>query len=109
MTIAFKNKEADATTSWATVYTCPASTTAIVLLAQAANSNGASNADVSLQWLDDSNSDKATYLANVITVPAKASLSLLSGKLVLEAGDALQVKASAAAAIQLTLSIMEKS
>lgn len=54
MAITYKNARAALTTSYATVYTCPAATTAIVLTAQAANVDGAVSADVSAQWLDNS-------------------------------------------------------
>ena len=107
MAIAYKNSRAAVGTSYATVYTCPAATTAIVLAAQAANVDGAVAADVSAQWLDDSAADVATRIAETVTVPADAALNLLAGPVVLEAGDAFQAKASAAGDIELTLAISE--
>ena len=54
MAITYKNARAALGTTYATVYTCPSATTAIVLMAQAVNVDGAVSADVSAQWLDNS-------------------------------------------------------
>ena len=57
MALTYKNARAAVGTSYATVYECPTTdppTTAIVLMAQAANVDGAASADVSAQWLDNS-------------------------------------------------------
>ena len=94
-------------TSYATVYTCPSATKAIVLNAQCANVDGAASVDVSAQWLDDSAADVATRLVELVTIPAKASQNLLAGPIILEAGDAFQAKASAAGDAELTLAIVE--
>ena len=107
MALTYKNARAALGTSYATVYTCPSGTTAIVLMAQAANVDGVASADVSAQWLDNSAADVATRLVELITVPAKAAQNLLDGPVTLEAGDAFQAKASAAGDIELTLAISE--
>ena len=107
MAITYKNARAALTTSYATVYTCPAATTAIVLMAQAANVDGVVSADVSVQWLDSSAADVATRLCEGLAVPADSVYAVLSGPVVLEAGDAFQAKASAAGDIELTLAISE--
>lgn len=104
---AYKNARAEVGTSYATVYTCPASTTALVNNAQAANVDGSASADVSLQWLDDSAADVATRLGEPITVAPKSAQGLLTGPITLEAGDQLQAKASATGDIELTLCIAE--
>ena len=103
----YKNARAAVGTTYATVYTCPSGTTAIVLAAQAANVDGAAFADVSAQWLDNSAADVATRIVDAYRVPAKAADMILGGPLVLEAGDAFQAKASAAGDIELTLAISE--
>lgn len=107
MAITYKNARQAVGTSYATVYTCPTSTTAIVLSAQAANVDGAVVADVSAQWLDSSAADVATRIVETVAVPADAAMNLLGGPLILEAGDAFQAKASAAGDIELSLSISE--
>lgn len=104
---AYKNARAAVGTTYATVYTCPAATTALVVLAQAANVDGSVSADVSVQWLDNSAADVATRIVEAYSVPPKASDSLLAGPLTLEAGDSIQAKASAAGDIELSLTIAE--
>lgn len=95
------------TTTYATIYTCPAGTTAIVLAAQAANVDGVNSADVSAQWLDNSAADVATRLVEAYPVPAKSSPMLTGGPIILEANDEFQAKASATGDIELTLAILE--
>ena len=95
------------TTTYATVYTCPSATTAIVLSAIAANVDGSVSAGVSAQWLDSSNSDTAKRIIDGVVVPATASVNLMSGPIALEAGDAFQAKASASGDIELTLVVDE--
>lgn len=110
MAITYKNARAALTTTYATVYECPTTdppTTAIVLMAQAANVDGVASADVFAQWLDNSAADVATRIVEAYPVPAKAVDMILGGPLVLEAGDAFQAKASAAGDIELTLAISE--
>jgi hypothetical protein len=110
MPLVYKNARAAVGTTYATVYTCPTTTpatTAIVLAAQAANVDGTASADISAQWLDSSAADVATRVVETLVVPPDAALNLLGGPLVLEAGDAFQVKASAAGDIELTLAISE--
>lgn len=103
----YKNARAAVGTTYATVYTCPSATTAIVLAAQAANVDGTNSADVSAQWLDSSAADVATRLVEAYPVATKSSDMLTGGPIILEAGDAFQAKASAAGDIELTLAILE--
>lgn len=103
----YKNARAAPGTSYATVYTCPADTKALVVFAQAANVDGSVSADVSLQWLDASASDVATNLVDSFAVPPKCADSVISGPAPLEPGDQLQVKASAEGDIHITFGIAE--
>ena len=103
----YKNARAAVGTSYATVYTCPSATKAIVLNAQCANVDGAASVDVSAQWLDNSAADVATRIVETLAVPADAAVNLLGGPVVLEAGDQFQAKASAAGDAELTLAIVE--
>lgn len=105
----FKNFRAAMTTTGATAYTCPALTTAILLHCQVANVDGTNSADATVQWLDSSNSNTVTNLAKTVAVPAKTSLSTLTGKLVLEAGDVLKGTASADGDLELSGSVLEMS
>ena len=101
----FKNGRAAATASLATVYTVPASTTSIVLLAQATNVGSGAQA-VTFCWYDASGTVK-TELVKLLSVPEKAAVGLIAGKLVLEAGDYMQVSAGAVSVIQLSISVLE--
>lgn len=108
MALAYKNARAAVGTSYATVYTCPASTTAVVLLVQVTNVDGVNSADVSAQWLDASNSNVATRLVELVAVPAGAALNVIdNGPIVLEAGDQLQVKASATSDLEVSVAVSE--
>lgn len=106
----FKNaRKALVTTAGTAVYTCPAATTAIVLHCQVANVDGTNNADVSAYWTDDSNSDTVTYWAKTVAVAADTSLSVITGKPVLEAGDAIFGVASADSDLEMSVSVLEIS
>ena len=101
----FKNGRAAATASLATVYTVPASTTSIVLLAQATNVGSGAQA-VTFCWYDASGTVK-TELVKLLSVPEKAAVGLIAGKLVLETGDYMQVQSTASALIELSISVLE--
>lgn len=103
-----KNKRQAVGTSYAEVYACPSATSAVVLMCQVSNVDGVYDADISVKWLDTSATTE-TRIAEAITVPAKASIGLLDGPLILEAGDSIQAFASAAGDLELTLSIVEIS
>jgi hypothetical protein len=105
----FKNFKLALGTSSATAYTCPAATTAIVLLLQVSNIDGVNEADATVTWTDASDSDASTDLVSAVPVPAGSALGVLSGKLVLEAGDTVAGLASAASDLVLTGSVVELS
>lgn len=105
----FKNFKGALTTTAATIYTCPAATVAIVLMAQVANIDGTNEADASVSWIDSSDSNAETYLLKAAPVPAGSALGVLSGKLVLEAGDTVKALASATEDLVLSGSVLEMS
>jgi hypothetical protein len=100
----FKNITANLTTSGATVYTTPAGYSGIVLMAQLSNITANSVVDASM-FVDKSGTK--TSLVTDFAIPANDAAGVLSGKLVLEAGQAVFASAGANASIQLTLSILE--
>jgi hypothetical protein len=102
----FKNSRAAATSSLQSVYVCPASTTSIVLLAQAANIATGAQA-VTLCWYDASASSVKTELVKSLSVPEGSSVGLLAGKLVLEAGDYVSVQSTASSLIEFSFSVLE--
>lgn len=102
----FKNFKLALTTSSTAAYTCPASTTAIVLMVQVANITEG-DAYATVLWTDDSDSDAETRLIKDAIVPAGAPLSVLAGKFVLSAGDTIQAAASADSTIELSGCVLE--
>lgn len=97
-------------TGFATAYTCPAGFTAIVMSGQVANIE-ASQVGVSVRWTDASNAGAITYLTDEVQVPASAAVNPFSGRLVLEAGDTIQIgqEGTPTSALNFTLSVMEIS
>lgn len=107
MAYTYKNARLVVTGSYVTAYTCPASTTAILLAVTAANIDGSNTVTASLQWLDSSAADAATRLVSVVSIPVGAAINLLAGEQVLEAGDALQALAGATSDVELSVSVLE--
>ncbi len=105
---ALKNASAHLTTSLADVYTCPASTVAVIKHAQVANVDGAAAADVSVA-LYDASAEATYYYAKTISVAADAGLKPLGDLVgaVLEAGDKIRGQASAADDLDIILSVVE--
>jgi predicted aminopeptidase len=102
----FKNARAALTGSTAVVYTCPSATTAIVLLAQAANVDNSAAVSATATWSDGTNT---THLVKAVSIPQYAAVNLLAGKLVLEAGDSVSAFSTATNRVELTLSVLEIS
>jgi hypothetical protein len=103
----FKMVNADlGTTADTAVYTCPASTTAIVIGCQISNVDGTNAVDVYVDAYDSS-ATSAKALAHTISVPADSSFNPIGGKLVLEAGDELRAWASAASDAEIVVSVLQ--
>jgi hypothetical protein len=99
----FKNVTANLTTSGSTVYTTPSGYSGIVLMAQLSNITG-NTVDASMFV---NKSGNLTSLVSDFSIPANDAAGVLSGKLVLEPGQAVFASAAANASIQLTMSILE--
>lgn len=99
----FRSYAANISTAPTNIYTCPSETTAIVLLAQATNISASDDANITFYSSVNGN----TELAKDFTIPVGDSASLLSGKLVVEAGNSIGVYANANSALKITLSILE--
>ena len=101
----FKLVNVNAPSSTAALYTCPSSTTAIVLQLQAANvGSGAHPVNATVV---DTTASRTTYLAKAISVPLNAAIGLVAGKQVLEATDVLAVWSDATSQIDVTVPILE--
>tara|TARA_R100000664_G_C2690320_1_gene94702 strand:+ start:218 stop:550 length:333 start_codon:yes stop_codon:yes gene_type:complete len=99
----FQTYTLDVTTGDQTVYTAPTGYTAIVLYAHI--SNIASNdATVTMSHV---RSSTVTELIKGGNVPVNDALVPLSGKLVLETSDYIQISASANSTLKCVLSILE--
>ena len=101
----FKNAYHDVTTSLADAYTAPGSTTSIVLTLRITNVDGAADATVDARVVDASSGD--AYLAYTLTVPADSSVELAGTKIVLETGDKIQLKGSAASDLEAFISVLQ--
>ena len=99
----FKTVTEVASTSATEIYTAPVGYTGVVLLAQAANVDTSSH-DVTFSH---KRSSTVTELGNEIAIPPNDSMSLVSGRLVLEPGDKLVLSASDATSIKVTVSLLE--
>ena len=107
MAESYKSVNADlSTTADTSVYQCPSATTAVVLLCQIANVDGASSVDIYVDYYDSSTTT-AKALAHTVAVPADTSLNPIGGKLVLEAGDQIRAWASAASDAEIVVSVVE--
>lgn len=88
-------------TSPATVYTVPASTTAVTIGLNVANVS-ASQITIDVQCA-------GAYVVKDAPIPAGAALSVLDGKIILEAADTVVVTSSAATSADVLLSVLEQS
>jgi hypothetical protein len=98
----FRSVATELTTDEEVLYTAPANTTSIVLLAQVANVDPLDNANVTFLT-----SVANTELVKDFTVPVGDAASVLQGKLVLEANQSIKALASANNVLKITVSILE--
>lgn len=102
----FDSIGAASTTSYVTLYTCPANTRTTIL-SLIACSVATVTRQLYAQWLDHSASDAPRRLAHNLDQPAKATFDLVPAKpVILADGDVLQIKASATDT-EFTLSYLE--
>ena len=97
----FKNYTATASTTGATAYTVPSATTSVLLGLNLANKSAASvTVSVTLAGV---------YIIKDAPIPVGSSLSILDGKIIAEASEAIVVTASANSAVDAIISVMEQS
>jgi hypothetical protein len=102
----FKTTTFDILTSEENVYTTPAGVTTVVLMAQVANISE-ETIHISANHVRDS---QKTAIIKDASVPTHDSLSLLTGKLILQTGDTFSIQATngtTAGQSQLLLSYLE--
>ena len=93
-----------------TLYTCPGSTTTVVLgLLLCNNDTSQRTVDVKIESdTNDTETNETVFVTKDTPIPATSSLELLAGnKIVLQATDVLKVDSDVAGKIDATLSIME--
>lgn len=98
----FKNyTSASVGTSAVTTYTVPSSTTAVVIGCNLANRTG-SQVEVDVQI-------GSTYLVKGAPVPSGSALGVVDGKIIMEAGETLNVTSDSASSVDVILSVLEQS
>ena len=101
-TSTFKNAtDTGVGTSFSTAYTVPASTTAVMIGMTVANL-GTSQISIGVRCA-------SAYLVKDAAIPSGSSLSVLDGKIILEAGDTVEVKSDTAASADVIVSILEQA
>ena len=93
-----------------TLYTCPGSTTTVVLgLLLCNNDTSQRTVDVKIESdTSDTETNETVFITKDTPVPATSSLEIMSGnKIVLQATDVLKIDSDVAGKIDATLSIME--
>ena len=93
-----------------TLYTCPGSTTTIVLgLLLCNNDSSQRTVDVKIESdTSDTETNETVFITKDTPVPATSSLEIMAGnKIVLQATDVLKIDSDVAGKIDATLSIME--
>ena len=93
-----------------TLYTCPGSTTTVVLgLLLCNNDTSQRTVDVKIESdTNDTETNETVFITKDTPIPATSSLELMAGnKIVLQATDVLKVDSDVAGKIDATLSIME--
>lgn len=104
----YQRAQAELTTSLATIYSCPSSTSAVVIGMRFTNIDGSSSVNVEAKV--GASGSTMYVLAPNTPLPVGSSLSGLSGdKLIMEAGEILEAKASANGDASLILSVLEIS
>ena len=101
----FKTITWNLTTTSEQVYTAPAITSTIVLMAQVANIANESANVTAIHY--DIATDTSTELIKNFTIPPADAAGVLVGKLVLTAGQSFYASASANDHLKLTLSLLE--
>tara|TARA_R100001509_G_C4772791_1_gene183608 strand:+ start:232 stop:558 length:327 start_codon:yes stop_codon:yes gene_type:complete len=88
------------------MYTCPASTTAVVHAMYLSNIDGTNDADISVSISGSANFSTRRYLLKTVQVPADSTV-VIEKPINLGAGDKLETQASANNDVDVFASILE--
>jgi len=81
--------------------------TFVIIHCQVANVDGTNSAWVSIDMIDDESSDVTAALTHEVVVAADSAINPIGGKLVLEAGDKINIWAGAASDLEVTISYLK--
>ena len=102
----FKSAASGSTTSIQTLFTFPASTTAVVHAMYLSNVDGTNDATISVMVSGSANFDDRRFLLKTVEVPADSTV-VIEKPINLGAGDKLETQASANDDIDVFASILE--
>lgn len=102
----FKTVTANVTTANTIVYTAPAAITSIILMAQCANITQNTH-NVSFNHV--SNTGVRTELVKQYPVLKRDAVGLLTGKLIVEQNNSVEIYSSSNNALKLTMSVLEST
>ena len=105
MANSFKNASKAVGNTNTTLYTCPASTTAVIHAVFISNVDGTNDATIDVLVTDNS-AGSDFYIMKTVNVPADSSL-VIEKPINLEAADILKVKASVAGDLEAFASVLE--
>jgi hypothetical protein len=105
----FKTIRTGITTSNVGIYTCPSGVASIVLLMNVTNiGSGTTTYNVTASHSRSAESPSDYLISNAFDVPANDSANLVpDGRLVLESGDVIKIKANENNVLNIVLSILE--
>ena len=91
----------------ATLYTCPTSTTAVIL-GIAITNKSAQAVTVKIQMTDATDSNATRMMLNDVSNPGNTTYEVLAGqKYILEASDILKIQAGTASSLDAVLGLMQ--
>ena len=102
----FKSAATGSRTDLLTLYTCPASTTAVVHAIYLSNVDGTNDATIDISVSGSATFQTRRYLLKTVEVPADSTV-VIEKPINLGAGDKLETKASADDDIDVFVSILE--
>ena len=102
----FKSAATGSTTTLQPIYTCPASTTAVVHAMYVSNIDGTNDANISISISGSANFDTRRFLLRTVEVPAYSTV-VIEKPINLGAGDKLETQASVNDDLDVFASILE--
>ena len=102
----FKSAATGSTTTLQPIYTCPASTTAVVHAMYVSNIDGTNDANISISISGSANFGTRRFLLRTVEVPADSTV-VIEKPINLGAGDKLETQASVNDDLDVFASILE--